>query len=196
MVSLVDDIESEIPGSLILKGRQFEDVPDRDFLMHQQGLFSGKTVGDLDSVPGYYGGTASYKFVQNAHVFKQHRRVRYRDQTAINAESGVKLAPTLRPSEVRIAAYKLAKLAHMKPPLKGPAQGESFRVAGEFGAMRLPRLMYPRVGTQKGHYRRGPNGVPIYVPPPPGQNTPISAAMPSFGSRGAAEDAALRALFR
>jgi hypothetical protein len=187
MVSLIDDIESELPGSLILKGRQFADVPDKDFLMHQQGLYSGKTVGDLDSVPGYYGGTASYKFVQNAHVFRQHRRVRYRDQMAINASSGITVAPTLRPSDVRIAAYKLAKLAHANPPLKGPAHGERFKVAGEFGAMRIPRLIAPKVAARKGYYRRGPNGVPIYVPPPPGQRVPDA-----LGPR-AAEDAALLA---
>ena len=47
------------PGSEILTYRQVEERPYRDFLMHQQGFLSGKTAGDLESVPGYYGGTAS-----------------------------------------------------------------------------------------------------------------------------------------
>jgi hypothetical protein len=65
------------PGAEVLMHAQIQERPHRDFLMHQQGFMSGKTEGDLDSVPGYYAGTASYKFVQNAKHLNKLRVTRY-----------------------------------------------------------------------------------------------------------------------
>ena len=109
MVSVSKRAMYETPGSAILVTRQIADTPDRDFLMHQQGLFSGKTEGDLDSVPGYYAGTASYKFVQNARALNQHRVQRYLKSTRREDMAVERLLPTLTPSETRIAAYKAAQ---------------------------------------------------------------------------------------
>jgi len=66
------------PGAEVLMHAQIQERPHRDFLMHQQGFLSGKTEGDLDSVPGYYAGTASYKFVQNARHLNKLRVTRFK----------------------------------------------------------------------------------------------------------------------
>jgi len=94
--------------------------------MHQQGLFSGKTEGDLESIPGYYGGTASYQFVQNAKALNQHRVVRHLKQAALAEQAGSFL-PSLTPSAARIAAYKAAKSLKGVKTLTGPARGEAIK---------------------------------------------------------------------
>jgi hypothetical protein len=98
--------------------------------MKQQGLFSGKTEGDLDSVPGYYGGTASYKFVQNAKALNQHRVQRYMKSVVQDTQSVERILPSLTPSEARISAYKAAQgIRNVHGELSGPARGEKLKEA-------------------------------------------------------------------
>ena len=129
MVSVSKRAMYETPGSAILKDRQIADTPDRDFLMHQQGLFSGKTEGDLDSVPGYYAGTASYKFVQNARALNQHRVQRYLKSSRREDMAVERLLPTLTPSETRIAAYKAAQGIRGVKPSPSEARGTKLKEA-------------------------------------------------------------------
>lgn len=129
MVSVSKRAMYETPGSAILKDRQIADTPDRDFLMHQQGLFSGKTEGDLDSVPGYYAGTASYKFVQNARALNQHRVQRYLKSSRREDMAVERLLPTLTPSETRIAAYKAAQGIRGVKPSSSEARGTKLKEA-------------------------------------------------------------------
>ena len=117
----------ETPGSAILQMRQIADTPDKDFLMNQQGLFSGKTEGDLDSVPGYYGGTASYKFVQNAKALNQHRVQRYMKSTRREEMAVERLLPSLTPSETRVAAYKAAQAVRGVKTLQSKARGDKLK---------------------------------------------------------------------
>lgn len=170
---------NEAPGSEILKYRQAGDTPASDYLMTlPQGMFSGKAVGDLDSVPGYYGGTASYKFVQNAHALNQARLIRHfefgeeeeeeeltpseLDAIKQDALSGIVL-PTLTPSESRIEAYEAAKRMGQRPPLKGPARGYKYKVADQYGARKQPKFRRIRRET-KGAYKRNANGDMVWVP--------------------------------
>ena len=172
MVSVSDELEwatevervwNEIPGSKILHALCAESTPNRDdYLMEQQGFFSGKNEGDLDSVPGYYGATASYRFVQNARALTQHRVVRHLRATRdmAGSEAPVQLMPYLTPSEARVAAYENAKaVLDAKPELQGPARGEAFKYAGEFGAQKRTRLVVPKVAEQpKGKFVRNDIG--------------------------------------
>jgi len=119
----------ETPGSAILQMRQIADTPDRDFLLNQQGLFSGKSEGDLDSVPGYYGGTASYKFVQNARALNQHRVQRYLKSTRREEMAVERLLPSLTPSETRVAAYKAAQAVRGVKTLQNKSRGEKLKEA-------------------------------------------------------------------
>lgn len=129
MVSVSNRAMYETPGSAILTNRQIADTPDRDFLMHQQGLFSGKTEGDLDSVPGYYAGTASYKFVQNARALNQHRVQRYLKSSRREDMAVERLLPTLTPSETRIAAFKAAQGIRGVKPSSSEARGTKLKEA-------------------------------------------------------------------
>jgi hypothetical protein len=121
---------NDSPGSAILKRRQFEDIPPYDFLMHQQGpLFSGKLVGDLDSVPGYYGATRDVQFPQNAKAIQNIQKSR----KIYNMKTYGVLAT---PFEKRIEAFR-ASAAAPKPkrePNVSKARGNAFKFAGEFGA--------------------------------------------------------------
>jgi hypothetical protein len=118
----------EAPPAAILKALQFEDIPDREFLMKQQGFFSGKTEGDLDSVPGYYGGTASYKFVQNAKALNKQRVQRHLKSLRHEETAVERILPSLTPSEARINAYKAAQgVRSAKSPLKGLARGVALK---------------------------------------------------------------------
>lgn len=141
MVSLSQDMWFETPGSAILKGHQISDSPPADFLMHPQGLFSGKVEGDLDSVPGYYGGTASYKWVQNARALTQHRLQRVKAAKARNEHLpfDFEFPPRhgLSPSDARIAAFQAAKARQAKKETrKTPARGQRYKSSDEFGARR------------------------------------------------------------
>lgn len=115
-----------VPGSEILWGRSEANRPDRNFLLHQQGFFSGKTEGDLDSVPGFYGGTASYRFVQNAKALNKLRVNRaYKNAALMNAPSNVpKLEHGLTPSAARIAAYQHARKTSLRKVFKSKARGK------------------------------------------------------------------------
>ena len=130
---------NDTPGSAILKRRQFEDIPPFDFLMHQQGpFFSGKSVGDLDSVPGYYGATADVRFVQNANAVQRIKRAR----VAHNMRTYGVLA---LPFEKRLEAFRAS--AGAPKPIRTPnvskARGNAFKFAGErgarFGALEIDR---------------------------------------------------------
>lgn len=123
---------NDTPGSAILKRRQFEDIPPRDFLMLQQGpYFTGKLVGDLDSVPGYYGATTDVQFVQNATAIKKIRTARQK----FNLETYGVLA---LPFEKRLEAYRAAAALAPKPAVRKPnvseARGNAFKFAGALGA--------------------------------------------------------------
>jgi len=141
MVSVSAEVWFETPGSTILKSRQMSDTPDREYLMNLQGMFSGKTEGDLDSIPGYYGGTASYKFVQNAHAVRQHRALRRRAARSAAAEDAAEnLQSHLTPSDARVAAYQSARSkALKKKAVKSKARGTEYKYAGQFGATTRPR---------------------------------------------------------
>jgi len=128
-----DDKWLETPGSQVLFKRQLQDAPEPDYLMHLQGLFSGKTVGSLDSVPGYYGGTASYKWVQNAKALNQIRRTRNTLTPEAPERDAPELLPTLMPSDARIAAYEAAKaLSSTRKGVKTPARGKIYKTAGRY----------------------------------------------------------------
>lgn len=121
---------NDTPGSAILKRRQFEDIPPGDFLMTQQGpLFSGKLVGDLDSVPGYYGATKDVHTVQNAKAIQNIKKSRAK----YNMETYGVLAT---PFEKRLEAFRAS--AEAPKPVRQPnvskARGNAFKFAGEFGA--------------------------------------------------------------
>jgi hypothetical protein len=123
---------NDTPGSAILKRRQFEDIPPSDFLMLQQGpLFSGKLVGDLDSVPGYYGATTDVQFVQNASAIKKLRKTR----AQYNLDTYGVLA---LPFEKRLEAYRASAALAPKHPVRQPnvskARGNPFKFAGAYGA--------------------------------------------------------------
>lgn len=137
---------NDTAGSAILKRRQFEDVPRKNFLMHQQGLFSGKTVGDLDSVPGYYGGTASIRFVQNAHAIRNIKKTRVK----YNLQQYGKVSA---PFEKRLEAYRIAADLHKpatgRPMVVSAARGPSFKYAGQYGARYSP-LQAQKIKTKLG----------------------------------------------
>lgn len=120
---------NDTPGSAILKRRQFEDIPPADFLMTQQGpLFSGKHVGDLDSVPGYYGATLDVRLPQNAPAIQNLRKSRQK----FNMQTYGVLAT---PFEKRLEAFKAAAVApRVRQPNVSKARGNAFKFAGEFGA--------------------------------------------------------------
>lgn len=170
----------ETPGSAILFARQEHERPD---LMHQQGLFSGKTVGHLDSVPGFYGGTKSYKWVQNTRATTQHRLVRVVRGLEGDVERDL-MRPTLAPSAARIAAYKHAKaISESRPTLRGPARGPSnIKYAGEFGAVERPHKK-AMAGTWK---KVTKNGIDewIYTPAHPYSRRAMYMLAPVQGARG------------
>jgi hypothetical protein len=123
------------PGSEILVDAQIQERPHRDFLMHQQGFMSGKTEGDLDSVPGYYGGTASYKFVQNAKHLNQIRVTRYKLSRALGEhhdEYGrvVSDTPAAKLRNEALAAAKAVPFV----PYSSVGPDMAFKEAGEYGA--------------------------------------------------------------
>lgn len=123
---------NDTPGSTILKRRQYEDIPSPNFLMEQQGpYFSGKLVGDLDSIPGYYGATTDVKFVQNAAAVKNIRKARAK----YNLETFGVLA---LPFEKRLDAYRASAALRPSPSVRKPnvseARGNAFKFAGELGA--------------------------------------------------------------
>ena len=123
---------TDTPGSTILKRRQYESIPSPDFLMQQQGpYFSGKLVGDLDSVAGYYGATTDVKFVQNAAAIKNIRKARAK----YNLETYGVLA---LPFEKRLEAFRASAALRPAPPVRTPnvsqARGNAFKFAGELGA--------------------------------------------------------------
>lgn len=176
MVSLsTDDSWLETPGSKVLFARQLEDAPESDFLMHQQGLFSGKAVGTLDSVPGYYGGTASYKWVQNAKALNQIRRTRNMLTPEAPERDAPELLPTLMPNEARTAAYKAAKaVKDAMPGVKTPARGTLYKTAGRYdedksafqGAFAVPRPRRDRKyeGRPQSNFIKDEAGNMVYRP--------------------------------
>jgi len=143
---------NDTPGAAILKRRQWEDIPSPDFLMNQQGWFSGKNVGDLDSVPGYYGATLSVQFPQNAPAIKRIRKAR--------AEHNLKTHGVLvTPFEKRLEALRQSVMFAPKP--KRPenvskARGVAFKYAGErgaqYGARQVDELaLYPKLARIFSH---------------------------------------------
>jgi hypothetical protein len=154
MVSLSAEEWFETPGSAILKHRAMDDTPPRDYLMNLQGMFSGKTEGDLDSVPGYYGGTASYRFVQNARALNQHRVIRHNQVKSAESEAAVNLQSHLTPTATRVAAYKAAMSSNLKSPLKTAARGNAYKRAGEFGAATVPKKETPSYQYKTGKWTK------------------------------------------
>jgi hypothetical protein len=152
-------------GSEILTYRKIEERPHRDFLMHQQGFLSGKTAGELESVPGYYGGTASYKFVQNARALNQMRVTRYTLSRALGAhhdEYGrvVSDAPAAKLRAETLAEAKAVPFV----PYSSVGPDMAFKEAGEYGAFlgthrpfRPDTLPYDLIRSARGLY--GPPGI-------------------------------------
>jgi hypothetical protein len=146
MVEMMAMGVDEVPGSAILTARQIEERPHRDFLMHQQGFLSGKTEGDLDSVPGYYGGTASYKFVQNAKHLNKLRVTRYKLNYTLGEhydEYG-RVVSDSPASKIRMEAYEAAK-AVPSTPYSSVGPDMAFKHAGEHGAF-VPNAFGMRAG--------------------------------------------------
>jgi len=152
----------EAPGSEVLKYRQMGDTPEPEYLMHLQGFFSGKSVEDLDSVPGYYGGTASYQFVQNAYALNQHRVLRHLMGDEVDDNNGgvPAVPPTLQshltPSAARIEAYEHARAVSKRPDLRGPPRGYAYKQQGAEGASRR--------ALRKGSWKKNTNGDWIFTP--------------------------------
>lgn len=172
------------PGSEILTLRQVEERPYRDFLMHQQGFLSGKTEGDLDSVPGYYAGTASYKFVQNARHLNQMRVTRYTLSRALGEhhdEYGrvVSDSPAAKLRADALAAAKAIPFV----PYSSVGPDMAFKEAGEYGAFlgthrpfRPDVLPYDQIRGMRYPYGIGGDfGVPI--------GGPMGRYGPRYGSR-------------
>jgi hypothetical protein len=153
MVDLEDYlVVSDVPGSAILTVRQIEERPHRDFLMHQQGFLSGKTEGDLDSVPGYYGGTASYKFVQNAKHLNQLRVTRYKTNYVLGKhydEYG-RVVSDSPASQIRMEALEAAK-AVPSTPYSSVGPDMAFKHAGEHGAF-VPNVFGMHYGADRGAF--------------------------------------------
>jgi hypothetical protein len=187
MVSVEPDYESvikpwflETAPAAILKYIQMEDMPDRaNYLMNQQGLFSGKTEGDLDSVPGYYGGTASYKFVQNARAMNQTRVQRHLKSLRQEERAVERILPSLTPSEARVNAYKQAQRFRSAKPLKGPTRGVALKESAP-GLREAMNLVVAKKDLKKAKtaFVKDENGNLVYRPqqaaaeaaaaPPPG----------------------------
>jgi hypothetical protein len=169
----------ETPGSAILKNRQIADTPDRDFLMNQQGLFSGKTEGDLDSVPGYYGGTASYKFVQNARALNQHRVQRFLKSSRREDMAVERLLPTLTPSETRIAAYKAAQgIRGVKPPSE--ARGAKLKEAQSGLRVAMDGVIkHKDLVKAKSNFIKDEKGNLVYRPEEAARAAAVAAAAPA-----------------
>jgi hypothetical protein len=137
--------------------------------MHLQGMFSGKVEGDLDSVPGYYGGTASYKWVQNAKALNHLRVARhYKTPETGPPPSTDRILHGLSPSASRIKAYEEAKARHARPTVKSEARGLKYKFANEHGAQRAPKLVAPKVPKKpSGTWEIDANGNRVYKPPKP-----------------------------
>lgn len=173
------------PGSEILTYRKIEERPHRDFLMHQQGFLSGKTAGDLDSVPGYYGGTASYKFVQNARSLNQMRVTRYTLSRALGEhhdEYGrvVSDAPAAKLRAETLAEAKAVPFV----PYSSVGPDMAFKEAGEYGAyigthrpFRPDTLPYDLIRSARPYGYNGLYGAPGALGVPGG-------VMSRFGSYG------------
>ena len=154
---------NSIPGSEILVTRQIAERPYRDFLMHQQGFLSGKTEGDLDSVPGFYGATRSYKWVQNAKALQQHRIKRVEQGRVLGRHYDEYGRYTKQDAlVVRASAFKAARAVPFTP-YSSMAQGIAYKRAGEHGAYFAetykPRTLEEELAT-KGGFSNG-----IYYPP-------------------------------
>jgi hypothetical protein len=160
--------EALAPGAEVLMHAQIQERPHRDFLMHQQGFMSGKTEGDLDSVPGYYAGTASYKFVQNAKHLNKLRVTRY----TLHRDLGRHYDEYGRVVPESVASLREESLAVAKtvPAVRYSSVGPdmAFKEADQYGAylstMRPfapQRSMYDRMRTSPyGFSPYGPRGMP------------------------------------
>jgi hypothetical protein len=148
------------PGSEILTYRKIEERPYRDFLMHQQGFLSGKTEGDLESVPGYYGGTASYKFVQNAQALNQMRVTRYklsRELGEHHDEYGRvvsdKPAAKLRAETLAVAkAVPFVPYSSVGPDMAYKEAGEYGAFLGTYSPFRPDKLPYDLLRSARAPY--------------------------------------------
>jgi hypothetical protein len=139
IVALQDAYGYLPPGSEVLVNAQIQERPYRDFLMHQQGFLSGKTEGDLDSVPGYYGGTASYKFVQNAKHLNKLRVTRY----TLHRDLGHHYDEYGRVQPESVAGLREESLAAAKAvpyvPYSSVGPDMAFKEADQYGAF-LPTM--------------------------------------------------------
>ncbi len=167
---------NSIPGSEILVTRQIAERPHRDFLMHQQGFLSGKTEGDLDSVPGYYGATRSYKWVQNAKALQQHRVKRVEQDRTLGRHYDEYGRYTKQDAlVVRAAAFKAAASVPFTP-YSSMARGVAYKHAGEYGAYFAQA--YPPRSLAEEHAARGGFSNGIYTPPlamrPPPRAVPFA----------------------
>lgn len=178
IVTLQDAYGKLAPGAEVLMNAQIQERPYRDFLMHQQGFLSGKTEGDLDSVPGYYGGTASYKFVQDAKHLNKIRVTRYtlhRDLGHHYDEYG-----RVKPESVAGLREESLAVARAVPsvPYSSVGPDMAFKEADQYGAF-LPTMrpfaarppLYDRMRASP-YGAFSPYGAP-YAPygsriPPPG----------------------------
>ena len=153
------------PGSEILTYRQIEERPHRDFLMHQQGFLSGKTSGDLDSVPGYYAGTASYRFVQNAKHLNQLRVTKFKMNYTLGEhydEYGRVMSDS---PAARLRGEVLAEAKKIPfEPYTSIGPDMAFKEADQYGAFlatqrpfQAPRYPYDR--ARMGGYPGYPGGV-------------------------------------
>ena len=157
-------MDSLPPGSEILTYRQVEERPHRDFLMHQQGFLSGKTAGDLDSVPGYYAGTASYRFVQNAKHLNQLRVTKFKMDYTLGEHYDEYGRVTSDSPAAKLRGEVLAEAKKIPfTPYTSIGPDMAFKEADEYGAFpatqrpfEAPRYPYDR--SRMGGYPGYPSG--------------------------------------
>jgi len=172
---------NDTPGSAILKRRQFEETPPFNFLMFQQGMFSGKNIGDLDSVPGYYGATLDVRTPQNARAIQNIRKAR----AVHNFEKHGVLST---PFEKRLEAYRMsARAPKIRQQLVGPARGNAFKFSGQRGAQYSDPQIIKKLGYDKSgiavhdlpHFRRlALPSSKLQPPKPPKRNNDKEDAPP------------------
>jgi hypothetical protein len=112
-------------GAFTLMARQLSDVPSRDFLQTQSGLFAGMDAEKvLRSLPGFSKNTTTNPYaVQNANAYLNLRRSLAKDRKEAAARKGAKLDAALTDQAElrRLQAFKNAKQSALKGVPKGIA---------------------------------------------------------------------------
>ena len=118
-------------GAFTLMARQLSDVPSRDFLQTQSGLFAGVDADKvLRSLPGFSKDTTTNPYaVQNANAYLNLRRSLARDRKEAASRKGAKLDAALTDQAElrRMRAFKDAK----QTALVGVPKGVALKRSGD-----------------------------------------------------------------